>query len=131
MVGDDGDRVFSSLQILVPFFKRKNDRKQFPVVDVVISLGGGEGARKVGARVKVLIGVGLKENGSRCEERCIGHDGKWLGHIWDKKYGAEEKMRFSSSNAFCCNEVQFQGSFFLVSKLSSATMLEKLGMNFL
>ena len=45
--------------------------------------------------------------------------------------GAEEKMRFSSSNAFCCSEVQFQGSFFLVSKLRGATMLEKLGMNFL
>ena len=94
MVGDDGDRVFSSLQILAPFFKCKNDRKQFPVVNVVISLGRGEGAGEVGARVKVLIGVGLKENSSRCEERHIGHDGKWLGYIWDKKYGGRGKDAF-------------------------------------
>ena len=48
-----------------------------------------------------------------------------------RSIGAEEKMHFSLSNAFCCSEVQFQGSFFLVSKLRGAMMLEKLGINFL
>ena len=44
--------------------------------------------------------------------------------------GAEEKMCLSFLNAFCCNEVQFQGSFFLVRRLRGATMLEKFRINF-
>ena len=48
-----------------------------------------------------------------------------------RSMGVEEKMCLSSLNVFCCNEVQFHGSFFLVSRLRGATMFEKLGMNFL
>ena len=48
--------------------------------------------------------------------------------IWSM--GAEEKMHLSSSNAHCCNKVQFQGSFFLVRRLRGAMILEKFGMNF-
>ena len=49
--------------------------------------------------------------------------------IWST--GAEKKKCFSSLKAFCCSDVQFQGLFFLVSRLRGATTLEKLGMNFL
>ena len=45
--------------------------------------------------------------------------------------GVEEKICLSYSKAFCCNDIQFQGSSFWVSKLRGVTMLEKSGMNFL
>ena len=86
MVGDDSYGMLGSLQVLAPFLKCKDDCQKLSVIDVVVLLSGGEGSRKVGAGVKILVSVGLKENGSSCKERCIGHDGKRLGYIRDLKY---------------------------------------------
>ena len=47
MVSDDGDGVHSSLEILTPFLQGHNYCKEFAVIDVVVVLSGGKGARKV------------------------------------------------------------------------------------
>ena len=62
MVGDDGDRVGCPLNILTPFRESKDHCKQFPVIDVIVSFGGKEGAREVGTGVKVTIGIALYED---------------------------------------------------------------------
>ena len=59
MVGDYGDGVRRSLNILVPFCESKDDRKQFSVIDVVVSFGREEGAREVGTGMEVAICITL------------------------------------------------------------------------
>ena len=66
---------------------------------------------------------------ARREVSVMMENGRDTLGIW--RMGVEEKMHFSSSNAFCWEEVQFQSSFFLVRRFRGATMLEKLGINFL
>ena len=39
MVGDDSDGVCGPLEVLAPFFQSKNNSEEFPVVDVVVTLG--------------------------------------------------------------------------------------------
>ena len=66
------------------------------VIDVVVSLGRGEGSREVSAGVEILVGIGLEEDGSHCKEGCVGHNGKWSGHVRDLKYrgGGEDAFQF-------------------------------------
>ena len=40
VVGDDGDRMGSSLDILFPFFQCEDYGEEFTIIDVVVSLGG-------------------------------------------------------------------------------------------
>ena len=47
MVGDDGDIVCSSLEILTPFFQCQIYCKKFTVIDIIVSCSKGEGMRKV------------------------------------------------------------------------------------
>ena len=61
VVGDDSHWVLSSCEIVSPFFECLDDCQEFPIIDVVVSLGRGEGGRMVGTRVKVSIGVLLHE----------------------------------------------------------------------
>ena len=51
---------------------------------------------KICAGVKVLVSIRLEEDGSCCKERCIGHDGKRLGHIRDTEYrgGRKDALKF-------------------------------------
>ena len=53
MVGEDGDGVRNSLQVLLPFYKSEDNGKELPIVYVVVVLGWGEGLGKVSAGVKV------------------------------------------------------------------------------
>ena len=60
VVGNDGDRMRYTLDVLVPFSKSKNDCKQFLVIDVIILFGWEESTREVGARMEIAIGVSLE-----------------------------------------------------------------------
>ena len=60
MIGDDSNGMRCTLNILPPFSEGKDDRKEFPVVDVVISFGREESTREVGAGVEISIGVALE-----------------------------------------------------------------------
>ena len=60
VVGDDGNRVGRSLNILAPFSKGKNDCKEFSVIDVIISFSRKEGAGEIGTGVEITIGIALQ-----------------------------------------------------------------------
>ena len=60
MIGDDSNGMRCTLNILPPFSKGKNDRKEFSVINVVVSLGRKESSREVSAGVEVSIGIGLE-----------------------------------------------------------------------
>ena len=55
------------MNVLAPFGKSKNYHKQFSVIDVIVPFGREEGAREIGARVEVTVGVSLEQDGSCCE----------------------------------------------------------------
>ena len=66
MVSDDGHRMLSSLEVLVPFLECKDDHQKFSVIDVIVPLSRGEYLGEVCAGMKVLVGISLKEYGSSC-----------------------------------------------------------------
>ena len=39
VVGDDGDRMCGSLEVLTPFLQGENYCKKFMIIDVVVALG--------------------------------------------------------------------------------------------
>ena len=49
-----------SLNILTPFSKSKDDCEQFSVIDVIVLFSREEGAREVGAGMKVAICILLQ-----------------------------------------------------------------------
>ena len=53
MVGEDGDGVRSSLQVLLPFDEGKDDSEELSIIYVVVTFCGGEGFGEVSAGVKV------------------------------------------------------------------------------
>ena len=59
MIGDDSDGVRCTLNRLLPLRKGKYNRKEFPVIDVVVSFSGKESSREVSAGVEISIGVSL------------------------------------------------------------------------
>ena len=67
MVGDNGNRVGRSLNVLAPFGESEDDREQFAVIDVIVSFGGEEGSREISAGVEVTVGISLEQYGSCCE----------------------------------------------------------------
>ena len=67
MIGDDSNRVRCTLNILPPFGEGKDNCKEFPVVDVVVSFGREESTREVGAGVEISIGIALEQDGARGE----------------------------------------------------------------
>ena len=55
MVGDDGNGVGHSLNVLMPFGKGKNDCKEFSVINVIVAFGGEKGTRTICTRMEVAI----------------------------------------------------------------------------
>ena len=51
VVGDDGDRMGGSLDILFPFFQCKDYGKEFMIIDVVVPFGRNKCLGEVGAGV--------------------------------------------------------------------------------
>ena len=41
--------------------------------------------------MKILVGIGLEENGSCRKERRVGHDGEWSGYIRDLEHGGKRE----------------------------------------
>ena len=55
MVGKNFYRKRGSLEIMFPCFQASYDCKEFPVIDVVVSFGRGEGLQEVRAGVPLSI----------------------------------------------------------------------------
>ena len=62
------------MDVLFPFLECKDDSKEFPIIDVVISLSRDKHFGEVSTRMHVAINVILKKDGSGSEERGISHD---------------------------------------------------------
>ncbi len=59
VIGEDLDREGRSVEIVAPGLQGTKDSEAFAVVDVVVTFGGRERLRKIGAWVPLAIGVGL------------------------------------------------------------------------
>ena len=57
-----------------PFIKCEDDSKEFPIIDVIISLCRDKHFGEVSTRMHVAIDIVLQEDGSGSEERGISHD---------------------------------------------------------
>ena len=85
MVGDDSDRMGSSLDVLFPFVQCEDDGKEFPVVDVIVPFSRDKRLREVGAGMGIAIEVILEEDSSSSEEGSVGHDRERARNVWDAK----------------------------------------------
>ena len=64
VVGEDLHGERGAVEIVTPRFQGANNSEQFPVVNIVVAFGGGEGLRKVRTGVPIAVGVSLKEDGT-------------------------------------------------------------------
>ena len=60
VISDDGDWMGGTLNVLSPFGESKDDCEEFPVIDIVVSVGRKESMREVCARVEITIGISLE-----------------------------------------------------------------------
>ena len=78
MVGEKGDRVGSSLEIVAPLVKGVDNGEQLSIVNVIVAFGRGEGLGEISARVKISVTIPLHKHPPTSKKRCIRHDDKWL-----------------------------------------------------
>ena len=94
MIGEDRDRVRSPVQVLFPLSKSKDNSKEFPIIDVVVMLGQGEGLGKISARVKVPCCVQLHQDSTSSQEGGVSHEGKGVRDIrnTEDRGGGEDRF---------------------------------------
>ena len=94
VVSEDRDRVRSSLQVLFPFDKCKDNGEELSIIYVVVALGGGEGLGKVSAGVEVPCCVRLHQDGTSSEEGGVGHEGEGASDVGDAEHrgGGEDRL---------------------------------------
>ena len=85
MIGDDGDRMRRSLDVLFPFVQCEDDGKEFPIVDVIVPFSRNKRFREVGAGMGIAIEIILEEDSSSGEEGSVGHDGEGACNVRDAK----------------------------------------------
>ena len=81
----------AGMVILAPLGKGKDDRKEFPVIVVIVTFGGKKGSRKVGTGMEIAVDVCLEQNSSCSEWRGIGHDREWASNIRNGQNGLRGK----------------------------------------
>ena len=74
MTGDYHYWVFGSGKIMPPLLQGLDDSKEFPIINVIVSLSGREGGRVISAGMEISIGVLLHEYSSRGSKGGIHHD---------------------------------------------------------
>ena len=94
MIGEDLDGEGGPGEVLSPCLKDMEDGEEFPVIDVVVSFGGGERLREVGAWVPLAVWIGLEKYGSRGELGGIGGYGKGGIGVRELKHGLGEEKLF-------------------------------------
>ena len=83
MVGEDGDGVRSSLQVLLPFHKGEDNGEELSIIYVVVALCQGKGLGKVSAGVEVPCYISLHQDCTSGEEGSVGHEGKGASDVGD------------------------------------------------
>ena len=81
MVGEEGDGVVGSLEVVAPVVEGVNSSKQLPIIDIVVMFSRGEGLGKIGTRMKVTVIISLHEDPSTSKEGRVRHDNKWASNI--------------------------------------------------
>ena len=81
MVGENLDWKRGAVKVVPERFEGANNRKEFTVVNVVVSFCWGERLREIGAGMPFPVGVGLEEDSARGEFRGVGGDGEGCGEI--------------------------------------------------
>ena len=79
---------------MAPGFQGANDGEKLAIIDIVISFGGGEGLRQVGAWVPVAIRVGLEEDGTRRVFGSVRGDGEGSREVGEVQDGFREEEAF-------------------------------------
>ena len=85
VVSDDGNGVWSALEILFPFREDEDNSKEFPVIDVRVAFSWGEHLGEVSTRIEITICVLLHKDSSGSEKESIRHDVKGGRNIRDGK----------------------------------------------
>ena len=94
VVGEDlyGER--RAMEIVAPRFQGANDGEEFVVIDIIVSFGGGEGLRQVGAGVPIAVGVGLEEDSARRVFRGVCGNSERGGEVGEVENGFGEEKKF-------------------------------------
>ena len=124
VIGEDLYQEGGAMQIVAPGFQGVDDSEEFAIIDIIVSFGGGEGLREVGAWMPIAIGVGLEEDGARRVFRGVHGDregGREVGEVEDG-FREEKTMRESKEDWQVGD--QFQGRFFLVRSRRGRATLE-------
>ena len=74
MICDYNHQVFSSSEVMSPFFQCLNNGTEFPIIDVVVSFHQGEGGEMIGAGMEIPIRVFLHKYPSGGSEGCVSCD---------------------------------------------------------
>ena len=94
VVGEDLHGERGTMEVVTPRLQGVNDGKEFAVVDVIISFGGGEGLGEVGAGVPIPVGISLEKDGTGRVFGGVSGDGEGSGEAREAKDGFCEEEAF-------------------------------------
>ena len=78
MIGEKGDRMGGSLEVVAPMVKGVDNGEQLPIINIIVAFGWGEGLGEISARMKIPITIPLHKHASTSKKRRICHDNKGL-----------------------------------------------------
>ena len=91
MVSDYCYQVFGSSKIVLPLLQGLDNGEEFPIINVIVSLGRREGGGVISAGMEISIGVLLHEYPSRGSKGGIHHDKEGFGGIWHLDYWGRQE----------------------------------------
>ena len=71
MISEDDNRVRVPFEVVSPCLESADYRKEFSIIDLIVSFCRVEGLREIGAWVVGSILISLEENCSSCNKGCI------------------------------------------------------------
>ena len=133
MVIEDNSRKWGSLYVVAPGTEGMDDAEEFPIVDLIVLFGRGEGLRNEGTRMPYIVNIILVENSTCRKERGVSLNLKWLCAVWNKKDRILHKTEFEVGKgviAFgglkpgCCLLQQFVKGSCKISIMINKTMIK-------
>ena len=71
VVGDNGNGMWGTLEILFPFGESEDDGEEFSIINIIIIFGRGESLGEVDTGMEVTICVFLHEDSACSKERSV------------------------------------------------------------
>ena len=94
VVGDNGNGMWSILEILFPFRESEDDGEEFSIINIIIIFGRGESLGEVDTGMEVTICVFLHEDCSCGEKGGVRHDMESTRDIRDSEDWRSSKDSF-------------------------------------